>query len=134
MTAFVLDASTVLAWLLRDERAAEADALIECVNRDGAAAPQLMALEVPNGLQNRIRRGLLTVTERDALLDDFAELSIDWDTQVDASALSRLSDRYDLTIYDAAYLALAIRLRLPLATLDRRMASAARDAGLSTVP
>lgn len=134
MTAFVLDASTVLAWLLRDERAAEADALIEYVNRDGAAAPQLMALEVPSGLRNRIRRGLLTIADRDLLLEDFAKLSIAWDVQVDPAGLARLSDRHDLTIYDATYLALAIRLGLPLATLDRRLATAARDAGLSTSP
>ena len=134
MTAFVLDASTVLAWLLRDERAAEADALIEQVNRDGAAAPLLMALEVPNGLRNRIRRGLLTAADRDVLLDDFAKLSVDWDVQVEPSSLTRLSDRHDLTIYDAAYLALAIRLSLPLATLDRRLANAAQDAGISTSP
>ena len=134
MTAFVLDASTVLAWLLRDERAAEADALIEQVNRDGAAAPLLMALEVPDGLRNRIRRGLLTTADRDMLLDDFAKLSVDWDVQVDPASLTRLSDRHDLTIYDAAYLALAIRLNLPLATLDRRLANAAQDAGISTSP
>lgn len=134
MTAVILDASTVLAWLLRDERAAEADLLIEHVNRDGAAAPLLMGLEVPNGLRNRIRRGLLTTTDRDVLLEDFAKLSIDWDVQVDPAGLTRLSDRHDLTIYDAAYLALAIRLNLPLATLDRRLASAAQDAGISTSP
>lgn len=132
MTAVVLDASTVLAWLLRDERAEEADLLIEHVNRDGAAAPLLMALEVPNGLRNRIRRGLLTTPDRDVLLEDFAKLSIDWDVQVDPAGLTRLSDRHDLTIYDAAYLALAIRLNLPLATLDRRLANAAQDAGIST--
>lgn len=134
MTVFVLDTSTVLAWLLRDERATEADLLIEHVNRDGAAAPLLMALEVPNGLRNRIRRGLLTTADRDVLLDDFARLSIDWDVQVDPAGLTRLSDRHDLTIYDAAYLALAIRLNMPLATLDRRLASAAQGAGISTSP
>ena len=91
-----------------------------------------MALEVPNGLRNRIRRGLLTAADRDVLLDDFAKLSVDWDVQVDPASLTRLSDRHDLTIYDAAYLALAIRLNLPLSTLDRRLANAAQDAGIST--
>lgn len=134
MTAFVLDASTVLAWLLRDDQANEADPLIDRVNREGAVAPQLIALEVPNGLRNRIRRGLLTPADRDALLEDFARLAIILDVQVDPAHLARLSDRYELTIYDTTYLALAIRLDLPLATVDRRLAAAARDAGLLTVP
>ena len=134
MTAFVLDASTVLAWLLGDERAVEAEALIRRVNLDGAVAPRLMALEVPNGLRNRMRRGLLKSDERDLLLDDFSKLSIAWDDQVDPSQLALLADLHDLTVYDAAYLALALRLNLPLATLDRRLALAARAAGLSTTP
>jgi predicted nucleic acid-binding protein len=134
LSAFVLDASTVLAWLLRDERADEADALIVRATLEGAAAPRLMCLEVPNGLRSRIRRGALTAAQRDAMLDDFAQLAISWDDKADPRQLAQLSDERDLTIYDACYLALATRLRIPLATLDRRLAQAARAAGLSTIP
>ena len=130
MTAFVLDASMVLEWLLRDGRAREAEALISRSNVEGAAAPRLMALEVANGLQNRLRRGAFASSERDAMLNDFVQLEIEWDDQVDPHELTRLSDAHGLTIYDATYLALAARLGLPLATFDQRLAEAARAAGL----
>ena len=134
MSAFVLDASTVLAWLLKDARAADAEALVSCSVRDGAAAPRLMLLEVPNGLRSRLRRGQITHAERDRMLEDFLGLPIEWDDDVDAWALTRLSDVHDLTIYDAAYLDVANRLRLPLATLDQRLARAAEAAGVKVVP
>lgn len=133
MSAFVLDASTVLAWLLKDARAADAEALVRRSMRDGAAAPRLMLLEVPNGLRNRLRRGQITHAERDRMLEDFLGLLIEWDDDVDAWALTRLSDVHDLTIYDAAYLDVANRLRLPLATLDQRLARAAEAAGVKVV-
>lgn len=130
----MLDASTVLAWLLKDDRAAEAEVLVRRSMRDGAAAPRLMLLEVPNGLRNRLRRGQIVHAERDGMLADFLGLPIEWDDYVDAWALTRLSDLHDLTVYDAAYLDVANRLRLPLATLDQRLARAAVAAGVDVVP
>lgn len=134
MTAFVLDASTVLAWLLKDTRQNEADVLIRRARNEGASAPRLMALEVPNGLRNRIRRGMLSARERDDLIGDFLQLPIEWDDEADVPALVRASERHDLTIYDAAYLDLATRRGIALATLDERLAKAARVAGLALIP
>ena len=134
MSAFVLDASTVLAWLLKDDRAAQAEALVRRGMRDGAAAPRLMLLEVPNGLRNRLRRGQIAHAKRDGMLADLLGLPIEWDDDVDAWALVRLSDLHDLTVCDAAYLDVASRLRLPLATLDQRLARAAVAAGVAVVP
>jgi len=134
LTAFVLDASTVLAWLLKDTRQNEADVLIRRARNEGASAPRLMALEVPNGLRNRIRRGMLSARERDDLIGDFLQLPIEWDDEADVPALVRASERHDLTIYDAAYLDLATRRGIALATLDERLAKAARVAGLALIP
>lgn len=134
MTAFVLDASTVLEWLLREGRAEEADTLMSRSNIEGAAAPRLMALEVANGLRNRMRRGAFTISDRDAMLKDFVQLEIEWDDQADPMELTQLSDVHGLTIYDATYLALASRLGLPLATFDQRLAQAARSAGVRVLP
>lgn len=134
MTAFVIDASTVLEWLLRDGRAKEADALMSRSNAEGAAAPRLMTLEVANGLRNRMRRGAFAPSERHAMLKDFVQLEIEWDDQADPQELTQLSDAHGVTIYGATYLALASRLGLPLATFDQRLAEAARAAGVRVLP
>jgi predicted nucleic acid-binding protein len=131
LSAFVLDASTVLAWLLRESAQAQAEAAIARAAGGEAAAPRLLALEVPNGLRNRVRRSLLSAADRDEMLEDFWRLPIVWDDQADAHDLVAISDQQELTIYDATYLELARRLGIPLSTMDTRLAEAARRAGAS---
>jgi predicted nucleic acid-binding protein len=135
LSAVVLDASIVIAWLLKEPNiASEIDQLIVDALGDGFAAPRLLLLEAPNGLRTRVRRGQLTLAERDLMLDDFLRLPIAWDDGVDPRVLMALSDRHDLTLYDAAYLELALRGSLPLATLDRRLAAAAKTSGVAVAP
>ena len=124
----VLDASATLAWYFEDERSQAGDALMRQVAEDGAFVPILWRYEVANGLLAAIRRGRIDVAYRDVSLAELRLLPITidragWDA-VWGPALD-LADRFGLTIYDAAYLELSARRRLPLATGDRALRSAA---------
>jgi predicted nucleic acid-binding protein len=124
----VLDASLTLSWFFKDERTPGTDAVLTEVTEHGAAVPALWRLEVANALQMAVRRKRIDAAFRDAALTQLSRLAIspDPDTDVYAwTAILQLADRFGLTLYDAAYLELAQRRRLPLATLDRDLRDAA---------
>lgn len=99
-----------------------------------AAAPALWELEVANVLRMAERRGRIPATTTERYLDSLGALPILVEASpADTGALVDLSRRRDLSIYDACYLELAIRLARPLATLDRRLAAAARAEGVHIV-
>ena len=133
MSGLVIDASSVLAWCFEDEGVPEADALIERVAADGAAVPGLWSLEIANGLVMGERRGRLKPAESAAFVSMLEELPIAADPASGARALHEtmsLARAHRLTAYDAAYLELAMRLGLPLATGDRSLRAAARRVGV----
>ncbi|MGE3245270.1 MAG: type II toxin-antitoxin system VapC family toxin [Beijerinckiaceae bacterium] len=133
----VLDSSVALAWLHADEGAPGLDAIFEQVVERGAFAPDLWRLEMANALTMSVRRGRISGDNRRDFLRNLAALSIAIDEHTGDHAWAvtiDLADRYELTVYDAAYLELAQRLRLPLATLDRALARAAVAAGVQTLP
>lgn len=126
--SLVLDSSMALAWLFEDENSEQATHVLHKVTEMGAIVPSLWRLEVANALLMAVRRGRIDAAFRDASLADLGALSIVIDTDTDHQAWSttlHLADSYKLTLYDAAYLELAQRLALPLATLDQAMANAA---------
>ena len=103
------------------------------VGLNGAVVPAIWHLEVANSLQSAIRRGRITTTDRQGTLADLARLPIEIDVETATAAWEgtlALADRFGLTTYDAAYLDLAIRRHLPLATLDRQLVDAARRAAV----
>ena len=127
--SLVVDSSMTLAWYFEDEKTEESTAVLHRVADAGAVVPALWRLEVLNGLQVAVRRRRITIAYRDASLDDLRSLviAIDPGTNHQAwSATLRLCDRFGLTPYDAAYLELALRRQLPLATLDGELIRAAR--------
>lgn len=133
----VLDASAALGWSLDEKRGAVLQPVLDRVIAKGAFVPSLWHLEVANGLTMAVRSGHLTSEGRDATIQDLATLDIEIDDLTEAEAWKatiRLADLYGLTAYDAAYLELAQRLRLPLATLDRALAKAGRAAGVEILP
>jgi predicted nucleic acid-binding protein len=133
VTGFVLDASSVLAWCFEDEGGPEADALIERVAAQGAAVPGLWSLEIANGLVTGERRGRVKPAESAAFVAMIEELPIVADGATGARALHEtlsLAREHRLSAYDAAYLELAMRLGLPLATGDRNLKAAAERAGV----
>ncbi len=131
--SLVLDSSITLAWLFEDERTPAADEVLQRVVENGAVAPSLWRLEVANGLQTAVRRGRIDPAFRDASIADLQALTVAVDPETHARAWAdtlELAARHGLTQYDAAYLELALRRRLPLATLDRELRAAAEVHGV----
>ena len=132
--SLVLDSSVALSWCFEDELTPATRAVLEQVTREGAAAPSLWPLEVLNVLAAAERRQRLTAAQRHTMAERLRELPVKLDTQTASQAWSgtlRLADRHGLTLYDASYLELADRLRLPLATLDRELRTAATTQGVA---
>jgi len=133
----VLDASLTLQWFLEDEADREYGlAVLASLSNKRAAVPVLWFYEVGNGLLMAHRRKRITLDKIDGFLTRLKALPIDAAEQVPSEILDlpALAQKHNLTNYDAAYLALAIRLNLPLATNDtdlRRAATAARVAMVS---
>lgn len=126
--SLVLDSSVTLAWLFSDAVTPATQMVFDIVVAKRAWVPSLWRLEVANSLQTGVRRGRISAAFRDASLTDLALLSIVVDLETDTfawSATLRLAERYQLTLYDAAYLELAQRLDVPLATLDLDLRAAA---------
>jgi predicted nucleic acid-binding protein len=129
MPGLVVDASVTLAWALAGEvRADEAGALLLRVSEAAAIVPTHWRLEVGNALLMAERRGRIRPERVDAVWRQLAEMPIDIDADTNArawSAAAGLARRHGLTLHDAAYLELAARRSLPLATFDRQLARAA---------
>jgi predicted nucleic acid-binding protein len=126
--SLVLDSSITVAWLYREDATKSVDDIFENLIEASAWVPALWHLEVANVLQIGMRRHRHGADFRDRVLSDLSELPIHVDPETDRQAWGatvRLAERHGLTVYDAAYLELALRRRLPLATLDRDLRSAA---------
>jgi predicted nucleic acid-binding protein len=138
MASLVVDCSVVLGWLLPDERSPVTARLLDRVTDEGALVPALWPTELANALLVAERRGRITGEQRSAALDEVADLPIAIDERTAALAFSRqassLAEAHGLTVYDATYLELARRERLPLASLDRALRSAAGRVGVALLP
>jgi predicted nucleic acid-binding protein len=135
--SFVIDSSATLGWLYSDELTPAIDAIFDQIAEQGAVVPALWVLEVANSLTVAVRRERISPQERsDALADLSAlEISVDPETERHAwKATLQLADNHGLTVYDAAYLELAQRKRVPLVTLDRALVSAAGAANVEVLP
>ena len=135
--AFVLDSSVALAWLLPDEGNQATDALANRLEREPAVAPAIWPLEVGNALLVAQRRDRLTEKEVNRLLSVIAELPV----EIEAIALDErlqavmgLARRLGLTSYDAAYLELAKRRAIPLASVDLRLREASARTAVEVLP
>lgn len=131
--SLVLDASLALAWLFDDECTPVIDAVPGEVSASGAHVPSLWRLEVANSLRTALGRGRVDLPFGTHALRRLTTLPIvvDPDTAHSAwGATLGLSDRFGLTLYDAATLELAQRRALPLASLDRDLRTAADALGV----
>lgn len=126
--SFVLDSSVTLAWIYSDETTPEVARAFDLLSESGAWVPGLWRLEVANILEMGVRRGRHGADFRDSTLADLALLPIQLDPETDRQAwgaTTRLAHRHKLTLYDAAYLEVALRRGLPLASLDHDLRAAA---------
>lgn len=133
----VLDGSVAIAWCFLDERTPSVDALHVRVGQGGAIVPAIWPLEVANVLLLAVRRGRLTPANKVLAVEALLDLAILTETDTDRyvwSDITRLAEKHRLTAYDASYLELALRRRLPLATLDAALTRAATAEGIPTLP
>ena len=133
----VIDASVTLSWVYTDEHSAASDALLARVAGQGAVVPALWRLEIANALQVGLKRKRIDATYRDAAIRKLVLLPIETDPDTNYYAWSTtlsLAENHQLTVYDASYLELALRLNLPRATRDGQLAAAASGAGVALLP
>ena len=131
---FVLDNSIVMAWSFADEVSDYADAVLDRLTAVSPLVPMLWPLEVANALLMGERRKRSTEAETIRWIGILKRLPIVIDDETNTRAWSdtlALARGHKLSAYDAAYLELAIRRRLPLATLDGPLKSAAAAVGVA---
>ena len=133
MSAFVLDASVAVTWLVGDEDNPLADAARWRIVDGGAFVPQVWHLEVRNALLVAELRRRISAGGTAARLKSLKELPIYTDTEPDLETALELARGHHLTIYDAVYLELARRRDEALATLDTELARAATAEGVALV-
>lgn len=136
MTEFVLDASVTFSWFFEDEWSAAAERLLERLETGSAAVPHLWYFEVANVLTACERQKRTTQSHVTAFVARLDDLAIIPDAEGRTHAFGRLlylarSER--LTAYDAAYLELAMRLGVPLATKDKELGEAAERLGVEVL-
>ena len=136
VSCLILDSSATLAWIYGDEVTEAIRRVFDAIADNGALVPALWRLEVANSLTMAVRRRRIDLDFRRAALADLALLDITTDQQTDSCAWTdtlNLADRFQLTVYDAAYLELAQRRVLPLATLDQDLRNAAMAIGVEVL-
>ena len=125
----VIDSSVAVCWSMPDESSPIADAALE-VARRGIVVPALFFYELRNTLIVNERRGRIDLVWTEQTLAMISGLPIVVDFEPNDAALLALTRRHSLSIYDASYLELAVRLRGSLASLDRKLMRAAELEGV----
>ena len=131
---FVLDCSVTMAWVFDDEDDPHAASVRDRLDRDVALASSIWPLEVGNALLVAERRKRVSRAEALRFLEVLRQLPIDVDATAMIGAVDgvlQIARQTGLSAYDASYLELAARFGVPLATLDRRLASAAARIGVA---
>ena len=134
--SFVLDNSVTMRWFFGDGKPSElayAGKVLDAMKTASALVPTTWGLEVANVIAKAEAKALVTEARSGAFLGMLEGVDIEVGAATFAHALSdtlQLARRYKLSTYDAAYLELALRLGLPLATLDEDLQKAAKKAGV----
>jgi len=133
LKGIVIDASVALAWCFPDETSEYADSVLLALENQVAVIPAIWPVEVTNALVVGERRHRLRLPDITRFVELLKALNIVQDAQQITETLSHvfpLAQRYKLSAYDAAYLDVAVRRQLPLATLDAGLRNASRSAGI----
>jgi predicted nucleic acid-binding protein len=132
--ACVVDASVGLAWVHPGQATKETNLLLESLKQGTSLiVPSLWFLEMANALLVLERRGRLGAQEREEALLALGSLPLQVEAETHLKAfgeISRIATAHNLSVYDAAYLELAVSERLPIATKDEALKAAARKCGV----
>jgi predicted nucleic acid-binding protein len=132
MAGVVIDASIASAWCFPDERTDYTRAVLQAVSSSAvdSVAPRLWAYEIRNSVLMGIRRGRISKSDSEQFLVSLKELNVRLGEPESYDDVFSLAQEHGLTVYDAAYLDLAIQERLPLASLDGQLVGAAQKVGI----
>lgn len=130
--SFVLDASVAASWAFPDEAKGAATKALDRLRTDEAHVPSLWWFEIRNTLIAGERRNRISLAATTSFLSDLDYLKIIQDRTPQSARVPTIARHYKLSVYDAAYVELAERMRLPLATLDRALHLAASQAGVAS--
>ena len=136
MTDFVLDASVALAWCFEDENTPSARQILARLREEAASVPATWPIEVANVLALAERRRRITPADSAEFIAKLEDVAILVDEETSSRAFGRVLDlarEERLTAYDAAYLELAMRLGVPLASKDADLCDAAQRLGVSVL-
>ena len=132
--AFIVDASVGFAWVYPSQASAGTDRLLEQIESGAAVVvPSFWFLQVANGLLAAQPRKLLTAAERKKALEQLSNLTFTVDEEACRAAFrktSELAEKHGLSVYDAAYLETALRRKLPIASRDEALRTAAKRRGV----
>ncbi len=129
---FVVDASISAAWFLPDEATAQTEAALQATVECDVWVPALWLLEIGNLLLGAARRKRISSDQRRELAAAAGGLRLKIDREAVAIAtLDEIAGRHGLTAYDAVYLELALRRRLPIVTCDKALLAAASAEGMA---
>jgi len=134
----VLDCSVTMTWFFAGEATPASDQILDQLNKGcRAMVAQHWALEVGNTLLMGERRKRCSTADAASFLGILGGLAIEVDPETGSNATGTtlaLARTHGLTLYDAAYLELAMRANLPLATLDKDLRTAAKKVGTKCLP
>jgi len=133
--AFVVDASVAMTWLFKDKTTPQTAALLGRLASETAVVPAMWHIEVANVIAMAERKKRITPSDAESFVSNLNQLGIEADVEAPQRAFSHLLPlcrAHQLTSYDAAYLELALRRHLPLATLDKQLGNAARKLGVQS--
>jgi predicted nucleic acid-binding protein len=132
MPRLVIDASLASAWCFPDEHTDYANGVLQAISDSSeAVAPRLWAYEIRNSILMGLRRGRIARSDAEEFLDSLADLNIHLVDPISYDAVFKLAELNGLTVYDAAYLDLAVHEGAQLASLDGALQKAAMKAGIS---
>lgn len=135
MNEFVIDASVSAVWVFDDESNPTADVLLAELHGDSIGfVPQHWDVEMWNTLLVGARRGRIALEDIPRRMSSLGSLRLCRVSEARFGDGFYMAGLHNLTMYDAMYLELALRRNLSLATLDRRLAQAASEAGVETLP
>jgi predicted nucleic acid-binding protein len=131
--ALVLDNSVVVAWFFPSQATPYSYAIAKRLETEKAWVPALWQLEISNVLRTACARHRLEHAKARDIFDALGKLPIHVDQSegISARQLFELAMRFKLSSYDAAYLELAMRLGLDLATQDHALKDAAEAANVT---
>lgn len=129
--SFVIDATVFGAWVFSDERNSYSEAALNALLNQKAVVPALWWYETRNLLIINELRGRIRQDDTNSFLQEFDKLPIATDQDAQKEIILKLARKGSLSIHEASYLELALRLGCPLATLNKKLAHVAFQEGVS---